>query len=82
MYTSFLVSPTIHDLKDELLRHSPYFPDLALSDYFLFSISKDYLKGRHHNDQSSLGSSIFQCLNSMSEDDLTAAVQKLPERWE
>lgn len=80
-HTSHLVSFTIHNLQYELLRHPAYSPDLAPSDYFLFPLLKDYLKGRHYNDRSSLGSSIHQCLNSVSRDDFTAAIQKLPERW-
>ena len=64
-HTSFLVSSTIHDLKYELLRHPSYHPDVALSDYFiLFPVLKDYLKGRHYNDRSSLGSSIYRCLKT------------------
>ena len=47
-----------------------------------FVVIKDYLKRRHYNDRSSFGSSIHQCLNSMTEDDFTAAIQKLPERWQ
>jgi histone-lysine N-methyltransferase SETMAR len=82
VHTSHLVSSTIHNLKYELLRHPPYSPGLAPSDYLLFPVLKDYLAGRHYNDRSSLGSSIYQCLNSMSEDDFTAAIQKLPERWQ
>jgi transposase len=69
-------------LKYELLRDPPYSPDLAPSAYFLFPVLKDYLKGRHYSDRSSLGSSIYQCLNSMSEDDFTAAILNLPERWQ
>ena len=64
-HTSFLVSCTIHDLKYELLRHPSHYPDVARSDYFiLFPVSKDYLKGRHYNDRSSLGSSIYRCLKT------------------
>ncbi len=63
-HTSHLISSAIHNLKYEVLRHPPYSPDLALSNYFLFSILKDYLKGRYYNDGSSLASSIHQCLNS------------------
>ncbi|CAF1081757.1 unnamed protein product [Rotaria sp. Silwood1] len=81
-HISHLVSSTIHDLKYELLRHPPYSPDLAPSDYFLFPVLKDHLKGRHYDDRSSLGSSVYQCLNSMSKDDFTAAILKLPERWQ
>jgi histone-lysine N-methyltransferase SETMAR len=49
-HTSHPVSSTIHNLKKyELLRHPPYSPDLAPSDYFLFPVLKDYLKGRHYS---------------------------------
>ena len=61
-HTSHLVSSTVHNLKYELLRHSPCYPDVAPSDYFVFPVLKDYLKGRHYNDRSSLGSSIYRCL--------------------
>ena len=74
-HTSFLVSSTIHDLKHELLRHPHYSPDLVSIDYFVFPVLKDYLKRRHYNNRSSLGSSICRCLNSMSEDDFTAAIK-------
>ena len=82
MHTSHLVSSAIYNSKYELLRHPPNYSDLVPSDYFLFPVLKDYLKGRYYNDRSSLGSSTHQCLNSLSEDDLTAAIQKLPERWQ
>ena len=81
-HTSFLLSSTIHDLKYELLRHPPYPPDLAPNDYFSFPVLEGYLKGRHYNDRSSLGSSLYQCLNSIAEDDFTAAIQKLPVHWQ
>jgi len=73
-HTSYLVSSTIHNLKYELLRHPPYSPDLAPSNYFLFAVLKDYLKGRHYNDRSSLDSSIHQCLNSVSKNDFTTDI--------
>ena len=50
--------------------------------FFLFPVLKDYLKERRYNDRSSLDSSIHQGLNSMTEDDFTAAIQRLPERWQ
>ena len=70
-----LVSSTIYNLKYKSLRHQSYSPDLVSSNYFLFPILKDYLKGRHYNDRSSLGSSIHQCLNSTSEDNFPTAIQ-------
>ena len=73
-YTAFLVSSTNPDLKYRLLRHPPGSPDLIPSGYFLVLVLKDYLKGIHYKDRSSLGSSIYQCLNSVFEDDFIAAI--------
>ena len=70
----------IHNPKYELLRHPRYSADLAPSDYFLFPVLKDHLKGKHYNDRSALGSGVYQCLDRMCEDDFTAAIQKLPAR--
>ena len=81
-HKSYLVSSTVQNLRYELLRHPPYSLDLAPSNNFLLPILQDYLKGRYYDDRSSLRSSIHQCLNSMSEDDFTADIQKLPERWQ
>ena len=61
-HTSHLVSSTVHNLKYELLRHPPCNPDVTPSDYFVFPVLKDYLKGRHYNDRSLLDSSIYRCL--------------------
>ena len=55
--------------------------DLAPSDYYLFLLLKKYLKARRYEGHSALGSSIHQCLDSLSKDDFTAAIQQLPERW-
>ena len=53
-HISHLVSSTIYNLKYELLRHLLCSPCLALSDYFLFLVLKDYLKGGHYNDRTSI----------------------------
>ena len=80
-HTSYHVLSTIHNLRYELLRHSPYSPDLAPSDYYLFPLLKKYLKARRYEDRSALGSSLHQRLNGLSKDDFTAAIQQLPKRW-
>ena len=80
-HTSYHVLSTIDNLRYELLRHPPYSPDLAPSDYYLFPLLKEYLKARRYEDRSALASSIHQCLNGLSEDDFTAAIQQLSERW-
>ena len=66
-HESHLVSSTIHNSKYKLLHHPPYSPDLIPSDNFLFPVLKDYLKRRHYNDRSLLGSSTHQCLKMTSQ---------------
>ena len=80
-HTSYHVLSTIHNLRYELLHHPPYSPDLAASNYYLFPFLKKYLKGRRYETRNGPGSSIHQCLDGLSKDDFTAAVQQLPERW-
>ena len=80
-HISYHVLSTIRNLRYELLRHPPYSPDLAPSDYYLFPLLKEYFKARRYEDRSALASSIHQCLNGLSEDDFTAAIQQLPEPW-
>ena len=74
------VLSTIHNLRYELHRDSPYSLDLVSSDHYLFPLLKIYFKARHYENRSALGSSIHQCLNGLSKDDFTAAIQQLPKR--
>ena len=78
-YISYHVLSTFHNLRYELLRHLPYSPDLAPSDYYLFPLLKKYPKARRYEDQSELASSIHQCLNGLSKDDFTVAIRQLPD---
>ena len=80
VHTSYHVLSTIHNLRYELLRHPPYSSDLAPSDYYPFPLLKKYLKGRRYEDRSALDSSIHQCLNGLSKNDFTAAIQQLPKQ--
>ena len=80
-HTSCHVLSSTHNLRYELLHHSPYSQDLAPSDYYLFPLLKNYLKVRRYEGRSALGSSIHQCLNGLSKNDFTAAIQQFPKRW-
>ena len=78
-HTSYSVLSAMHNLRYELLHHPPYSPDLTPSDYYLFPFSKKYLKARCYEDRSALASSIHQCLNGLSKNNFTAAIQQFPE---
>ena len=45
-HTSYYVLSTIHNLRYELLRHPPYSPDLAPSDYLSISTFKKLSQGK------------------------------------
>ena len=47
------------------LLQSPYSPDLAPCDFFLFPRLKKHLVGRKYQTRKNLGLAIFQCLNSI-----------------
>ena len=53
-HTSHVSSTAIHDCGFELLPHSPYSPDLAPSDYHLFSNLKKALGGKRFSDDNEL----------------------------
>jgi histone-lysine N-methyltransferase SETMAR len=46
VHTSVIAMAKINALKFELLPHTPYSPDLAPSDYFLFPNLKKWLTGK------------------------------------
>ena len=54
---SFLASEKV-----KVLNHPPYSPNLSPCDFFLFPRPKKMLSGNKYMSRSSLGSSIYQCL--------------------
>ena len=50
VHSSRIVRDVLRELQRELLPHSPYSPDLAPSDFFLFPKLKKHLKGIYFND--------------------------------
>ena len=64
---SFLASE-----KEKVLNHPPYSPDLSPCDFFLFPRLKKMLSGNKYTSRSSLGSAIYQCLQQIPKDYLSA----------
>ena len=56
---SFLASEKV-----KVLSHPPYSPDLSPCDFFLFPRLKKMLSGNKYTSRSSLGSTIYQCLQT------------------
>jgi len=62
-----------------VLHHLSYSPDLAPSDYSLFSIIKDALRGEQFTSEE-LRAAAHECYRNTTRDMLREAIQKLPER--
>jgi hypothetical protein len=57
----FLASKQIFNL----LEHSPYSPDLAPDDFYLFPKIKEILKGRHSDDDDDIRSNTTAALKAI-----------------
>ena len=51
--------------KVKVLNRPPYTPDLSPCDFFLFPRLKKMLSGNKYTSRSSLGSTIYQCLQQI-----------------
>ena len=61
-HTSAIVTAFLKKEKVTVLPHSPYSPDLAPCDFFLFPKLKTFLAGRKYQSRQALGSAIHQYL--------------------
>jgi transposase len=65
----------------ELFRHPPYSPDLAPSDYHLFSYLKNWLGSQRFNINEELMEGVKTCLSSHAAGFFDTAIQKLIPRY-
>lgn len=66
----------------ETLRHPPYSPDLAPSDFWLFDTLKNTLQGRQFSSKSSLGLAVYQSLKHISKDSYKTCFENWVELWQ
>ena len=59
-HRALVVKSVLEEEGIEVLKHPPYSPDLAPSDYWLFSDMKSQLRGRKFGSRSALGTAIYQ----------------------
>jgi hypothetical protein len=60
----------------ELFDHPPYNPDLALSDYYLFTYLKNWLRSQRFNSNEELMEGVKRWLNSKAADFFDTGIQK------
>jgi histone-lysine N-methyltransferase SETMAR len=61
----------------ELFDHPPYSPDLAVSNYHLFTYPKNWLGSQHFNSNEHLMEGIKMWLSSQAADFFNTGIQKL-----
>jgi len=64
-----------------VMEHLPYFPDLALCDFFLFPKIKPALKGTRFESMDAVKAKATQLLNSLTQDDCSTASNSGKFAW-
>lgn len=81
-HTSHVAVTAIHAAGFKTLNHPPYSPDLAPSDYHLFSHLKRYLRGKVFKTDAEVISSVESYFESQPVSFYSGAISALPERWQ
>jgi hypothetical protein len=66
-HTTAHTMDTVRALKFEVLKHLPYSPDLAPSDFHLFGPMKDHLRGQKFADDNEVMEAVQSWLKAMPE---------------
>ncbi|UYV72441.1 SETMAR [Cordylochernes scorpioides] len=80
-HNATVVKNTIKDLDWELLPHPPYSPDLAPSDYHLFTSLGHALKSQEFSNSDILRKWLVEWFDSKGIEFFRQGIRKLPERW-
>ncbi|UYV76621.1 SETMAR [Cordylochernes scorpioides] len=80
-HNATVVKNTIKDLGWELLPHPPYSPDLAPSDYHLFTSLGHALKSQEFSNSDILRKWLVDWFDSKGIEFFRQGIRKLPERW-
>ena len=80
-HTAALTQATIHDLGYNQLRHPPYSPELASSDFWLFGELGKRTRGTCYNSIQHLSSAVGMAIADLQENFFARGIQQLPDRW-
>ena len=72
---------TLRALKFEVLKHPPYSPDLAPSDFHLFGPTKKHLGGQKFADDDEVMVAVQSWLNATPKSFFLEDFRKLVDRW-
>jgi hypothetical protein len=72
---------TLRAPKFEVLKHPPYSPDLAASDFYLFGPMKEHLRGQKFADDDEVMEAVRSWLKAMLKRFFLEGIRKLVDRW-
>ncbi len=81
IHTSHLSTATTEDCGFQMVRHPPYSPDLAPSDFALFRHLKQHLKGQHFENATALKEKVEEIMNFLDPNFFKNAFVELLRRW-
>lgn len=71
----------ISELKYELLQHPPYSPDLAPSDFWLFSHLKKFMRGKRFSSNEEVIAAVEAYFDSLPDSHFRDGIHKLEDHW-
>jgi histone-lysine N-methyltransferase SETMAR len=80
-HTAFITVDKLNDLGFHVIPHPPYSPDLAPSDFYLFSAMKSAIRGRNYNNSLDIQRDIEKWIDSKPAKFFADGINKLPGRW-
>lgn len=81
-HTAALTLATVQELGWTLIPHPPYSPDLAPSDYHLFSELKKPLRGKHFHTAEEMKEAVDKWVKETPADFFSYGIRSLRKRWE
>jgi len=81
-HTAHTTQAKLADLGFTVLPHPPYSPDLAPSDYYLFSPLKAGLKGRNFTNKNEVNEAIQTWIDQKPQQFFHEGIHSLPGRWQ
>ena len=81
VHTSTIAMSKLHQLKYELVKHIPYFPDLAPSDYYLFPNFKKLLGGERFTSHSEVMHAVSGYFEDFDKSYFSEGIKKLEIRF-
>ena len=79
-HRALVVKAALEEDGIKVLKHLPYSPDLAPSDYCLFSDRRSQLRGRKFGSRSALGTAIYRFRKKTPTQSFRTAIQDLIKR--